>query len=341
MENNTVTRTWKFKVLTVLAMAATLSLGVFMYQGKNIILQVEDEITEVVSYSNTVEDFLKKENVLFGEGAYVNIPLDTKLEDNMHIIIKNPKAYTVSIGGMVGDVTSVHTTVGQVLEDVGIQLEGKDYVWPDPNTKIGPGSNIDVFRVVEVLETVETAIPFEKVGKNNNRLDKGVTNLVQKGEEGLKRIHYKKEYLNGELSSNIIHKEEIVVEPIPQITEKGTKDIIVTSRGNTDYRKAIDMSATAYDLSYASTGKRPGDKYYGITASGTKARPGVVAVDPRVIPLGTKLYVESTDGTKDYGFAVAEDKGGAIKGNKIDLFFETATEVRNFGRRKVKVYILP
>ncbi len=100
------------------------------------------------------------------------------------------------------------------------------------------------------------------------------------------------------------------------------------------------MSATAYDLSYASTGKRPGDRYYGITASGTTARPGTVAVDPRVIPLGTKLYVESLDGTSDYGFAIAEDKGSAIKGKKIDLFFNSNRSAMNFGRRNVKVYIL-
>ncbi|HCO18721.1 MAG TPA: hypothetical protein DIT39_03815, partial [Tissierellales bacterium] len=96
----------------------------------------------------------------------------------------------------------------------------------------------------------------------------------------------------------------------------------------------------AYDLSYTSTGKRPGDRYYGITATGTRARPGTVAVDPRVIPLGTKLYIQSLDGTKDYGFAIAEDVGGAIKGEKIDLFFNSATDVRYFGRRDVKVYIL-
>ena len=65
-----------------------------------------------------------------------------------------------------------------------------------------------------------------------------------------------------------------------------------------------------------------------------------MAVDPRVIPLGTRLYVQSLDGSSDYGFAVAEDTGGAIKGNKIDLFFETAEQVRQFGRRRVKVYIL-
>ena len=66
----------------------------------------------------------------------------------------------------------------------------------------------------------------------------------------------------------------------------------------------------------------------------------IVAVDPKVIPLGTKLYIQSLDGTKDYGFAIAEDTGGAIKGNKIDLFFESSEQVYKFGRRKVKVYIL-
>ena len=100
------------------------------------------------------------------------------------------------------------------------------------------------------------------------------------------------------------------------------------------------MQASAYSAEYASTGKKPGDKYYGITASGTKARPGVVAVDPRVIPLGTELYIQSLDGTNDYGFAVAEDTGGSIKGNKIDLFFTTESQCYSFGRRNVKVYVL-
>ena len=101
------------------------------------------------------------------------------------------------------------------------------------------------------------------------------------------------------------------------------------------------MTATAYTADYASTGKKPGDKYYGVTASGTRVRPGVVAVDRNVIPLGTKLYIQSTtNGRADYGYAVAEDTGGAIKGNKIDLYFETSKEVKSFGSRTVHVYVL-
>ena len=73
---------------------------------------------------------------------------------------------------------------------------------------------------------------------------------------------------------------------------------------------------------------------------GTRARVGAVAVDPRVIPLGSKLYIESMDGFASYGYATAEDTGGAIKGNRIDLFYSTSSQARNFGRRNVKVYVL-
>ena len=100
------------------------------------------------------------------------------------------------------------------------------------------------------------------------------------------------------------------------------------------------MNSSAYDLSFESCGKNPGDRGYGITASGMKAARGIVAVDPRVIPLGTKLYIESLDGSADYGYAIAGDTGGAIKGNRVDLFMDTKAEALQWGRRSVKVYIL-
>lgn len=115
----------------------------------------------------------------------------------------------------------------------------------------------------------------------------------------------------------------------------------VTSRGKTlDYKRVITMRATAYDSSFESCGKRPGERGYGITATGTQVRKGSVAVDPRVIPLGSKLYIESIDGQYIYGTAYAEDTGGAIKGNRIDLFFKTGYECTQFGVRAVRVYVL-
>ena len=141
-----------------------------------------------------------------------------------------------------------------------------------------------------------------------------------------------------------VAKEETPVAPVPEkkevVKEKAPVKSATSSKPSLEGARSMVMKASAYDLSFESCGKRPGDKYYGITASGTHAKPGTVAVDPRVIPLGTKLYIESMDGTGSYGYATAEDKGGAIKGNRIDLFYANRSEALQFGRREVKVYIL-
>ena len=78
----------------------------------------------------------------------------------------------------------------------------------------------------------------------------------------------------------------------------------------------------------------------GITATGTTVHIGTVAVDPKVIPLGSKMYIVSNDGRYVYGFCTAEDTGGLIKGNRVDLYFNTTEECFQFGARPVTVYIL-
>jgi 3D (Asp-Asp-Asp) domain-containing protein len=101
-----------------------------------------------------------------------------------------------------------------------------------------------------------------------------------------------------------------------------------------EFNRQINMSATAYTADFANTGKRPGDRYFGITASGLTAQVGVVAVDRSVIPFFTLMYIEG------YGFAIAGDTGSAVRGNVIDLYFETSAEVRQHGRQRRNVYIL-
>ncbi|MCF6464336.1 3D domain-containing protein [Clostridium sp. Cult2] len=340
MEEFSTKKANHFKMLTVLAITASLSLGVYMHTAKDVTITIDDEQKKVITYADTVEELLRLEDIVLDKDAYINIPLDTKLENDMNIIIKTPKPYMLTLGDKKGEIKSVHIKVRDILKDLNIELGEKDYTYPNLDEEINPETEIEIIKVEEIIEEFEEPIPYENIVRKSDRLDLGVEKIIQEGKDGLKNIKIKKVFENGKLVSENIIGEETILEPIPKIMEKGTKNTIASSRGNIRYRKAITMTATAYDLSYQSTGKRPGDKYYGITASGTKARPGVVAVDPRVIPLGTRLYVESLDGSKDYGLCVAEDTGGAIKGNKIDLFFNTSGEVRRFGRRKVKVYIL-
>lgn len=166
--------------------------------------------------------------------------------------------------------------------------------------------------------------------------------LVQEGRNGMKRSVCQEYYDDGEMFLRPLEEEIIYLNPIDEIIEVGTKEYTPVEASRSGFRNSneMDMVATAYDLSYASTGKNPGDPYYGITASGTEAQPGTVAVDPSVIPLGTKLYIASIDGSPDYGYATALDTGSAIKGYRVDLFMENNQDAMNFGIRQVKVYIL-
>ena len=330
----------KVKVLILLAIVMTLSLGVNLFQGATITLDVDGNIIQKVSYKSTVEDLLVEEGVKLTKDTRVEPSLDALILQDIKVTVTNPKNYTIVTKDGELKIESYSSTVKNILKDANIDLGWKDFSKPGLEEKLSPNARIEVFQVEEKLRVEQVAIPYETEIITNIRLDKGIQNTLQEGKDGFKRSHIKDVYINGELSSSLIILDTIASEPQSQVIEKGTNDIISTSRGDTQFREAIIMNASAYDLSYASTGKSPGHKYYGITASGTTARPGTVAVDPRVIPLGTKLYVESLDKTSDYGFAIAEDKGSAIKGKRIDLFFSSSISARNFGRRNVKVYIL-
>ena len=134
--------------------------------------------------------------------------------------------------------------------------------------------------------------------------------------------------VNGKVvSKEELKKQEESKAQVNLSNEKSTKSEAVPSV-DFEYSKVLTMNATAYSNDPAENAG------YTTTKLGTPLRHGVVAVDPKVIPLGTKLYIEG------YGYAVAEDTGGAIKGNKIDLCFTDKALVHAFGRRNVKVYVL-
>ena len=204
-------------------------------------------------------------------------------------------------------------------------------------------------------EISEEIIPYTLTKKNNPDIPTGTTVIKQKGAEGYERSFYWIFSIGG----SVIYTKEAGYEsmcPIDEIIETGVDqtaqekglerlDSALASRGGggtgrseLNYSSYIDCAATSYYID--SCGKKPGDYGYGITATGAQAAVGCVAVDPAVIPLGTRLYIESADGSYVYGYGVAADTGGAIKGNKVDLFMNSYGECMSFGRRNVRVYIL-
>ena len=249
--------------------------------------------------------------------------------------------YEIDNNGTVKTYKTSCKTVKELLSDLKIKVDDDDIVIPDLDTELKSEGKISIIKVdVKVIEK-EVEAPFKTIKKKNKELTHKQSKILIQGVNGKNKVKCKEYYAGDKLIKEEVIHVETLVKPIDQVFEEGTKDVFTNDRGDFTARKAIKMVATAYEAGPRSTGKRPGDKGYGITASGARAKRGTVAVDPRVIPLGTKLYVKSlTPGVPDYGFAIAQDTGGAIKGNKIDLFMDTVWECMQFGRRPVMVYIL-
>lgn len=249
--------------------------------------------------------------------------------------------YEIDNNGTVKTYKTSCKTVKELLSDLKIKVDDDDIVIPDLDTELKSEGKISIIKVdVKIIEK-EVEAPFKTIKNKNKELTHKQSKILVQGVNGKNKVKCKEYYAGDKLIKEEIIHVETIVKPIDQVFEEGTKDVFINDRGDFTARKAIKMVATAYEAGPRSTGKRPGDKGYGITASGARAKRGTVAVDPRVIPLGTKLYVKSlTPGVPDYGFAIAQDTGGAIKGNKIDLFMDTVWECLQFGRRPVMVYIL-
>lgn len=110
-------------------------------------------------------------------------------------------------------------------------------------------------------------------------------------------------------------------------------DTVAQKKTPDNYQQVLDIKATAY-----APGPHDNDQWGNKTFIGTQVRPGIIAVDPRVIPLGSRVYIQFPDGHGEY--AVAEDTGGAIKGNRIDIAKWTVSEAEDFGIQHVKVFVL-
>ena len=267
---------------------------------------------------------------------YVEMP-EEPVSGITKIIIQRRKAVSVNIGSssMVLYATD-EKDLSELLLKNNIELSENDIISVLETTPITEGMSVDITRVSYSTAEEVKDVPFKKTRRANASLAVGTERTVQKGVNGKTKFVYNIRTENGSVKSKELVSETVISNPVNQIVEYGTKKVVksgtvTTFSGSTlKYKNVLDVTATAY------TTERTSDK---ITATGKVARVGLVAVDPKVIPLGTKMYIVSADGKSwSYGTAVAADTG--VKGNKVDLFFDTYNECISFGRRKAKVYIL-
>lgn len=320
----------------------SLATGFQLVAMKTYTLVDKHQVMEVRSVKTQVKDILEAADVELGPYDRLSVPLEAHLKNHDVVIIERGISINVQDGDKLYTVvTQSDSQVKDVLQQEKITLGTFDQISPAQGASLRDGSQITVKRITKEIQVETNEIPYPVVFKVSSKLKPGESKVIKTGTPGVITKTVEQTFENGSMIEELMVSQEEVSKPVEEIIEIAEDKLLVTSRGK-PYRVlgVYVMKATAYDLSYESTGKVPGDRGYGLTRMGTQARPGVVAVDPTVIPLGSRLYIESSDGFKDYGFAVAEDTGSAIKGNKIDLFIDDSSLARRFGNRYVRVYIL-
>ena len=246
-------------------------------------------------------------------------------------------------------VFSRHETVGLLLNRLGITLSATDVVSHSPDTPVERGMHLRIDSVITRQETYAVSLPYDTIRYEDPTLPAGETRVLIKGQEGELLRRADVTYRNGTESGRKILEETLTIPPIGVVVAFGTgaipeempeqtmpviKDgyIIMPTGEILTYYKTDNVTATGY------THTDEGCDL--VTSTGTTVRYGTAAVDPRFIPYGTRMLIVSHDKERYYGIATAEDCGGAIKRDRMDLYFPSHQECIEFGKRRCTIYFL-
>lgn len=289
-------------------------------------------IQTFVSAAPNVAEAVRQKRITLRKGDRVIPHLKTQITRDVEIKISRAFPVTIRFLGKTQVFDAIPQTIRAVLKHAKIRLGRNDRVIPDLGSCVEPYQQISVTRVTTKI--IIQSVILKAATRYSEPHGTADDHRLHAGWAGEAWQWFKVVYEDGKEVKRILLKERIMKPP-------ANNALIARSRFGAGFSgepvrhysivQMKTMEATAYYPGPECTGKYA---VYGLTYTGKKARYGLVAVDPRVIALGTMLYIEG------YGLAEAADIGGAIKGDKIDLCFNTYREAVEYGRRKISVYIV-
>jgi len=340
----------------ILSIAMTFMLLVLLYgtADKQVSVVVDGEERIVTTKQWVLEKLLEELDIEVGPHDELSRPLNAAVRDGDRIVINQAVPVTVVADGRAVKVYPTRRTIEAALEKAGVELRGDDKVYPSPNAELAPNMTIEVVRVDRKVVQAEEIIPYDVVRKEDPNLEKGKEKIIRPGREGVVVKLIEKTYENGEYVESRVLTKTVSTEKQDQIVAVGTKKpqskaAVLSAAGSETVTKITrdgvtfkprkvlkNVTLTAYSAGFASTGKTEDHPEYGITASGTRVTEGrTIAVDPNVIPLGWWVYIEGI------GFRRAEDKGSAVKGKMIDIYYDSEAKAERFGKKKgYTVYVI-
>lgn len=364
---------WKHENMRQMALIAIFSIAltimillvVYGQAGKQISLVIDGKAQVVETRTGMLQEMLEEQSITVSPHDKVSMSMNGAITDGDRIVIERAVPVNITADGDTKTLYTTDSSVEDAIQKSGIQVESNDKVYPALGTAIKADMKIRVVRVTKRTVEVEQPIAYKVIKTADPSLYKGDNRVVVNGKEGTLVQHIEKVFQDGELVSkkmvgksvanNRVDKviavgtkaKPVVKEPVIQTvsaqtstTKKATttnskktsasgSKVITVSGTSFKYSKVLkNVSMTAYSSEEPGIGTK--------TASGTRVTEGrTIAVDPKVIPIGWWVYIEGL------GFRRAEDTGGAIKGNKIDVYYDSVKHALNFGRKKGKtVYVI-
>ncbi|TCI42265.1 DUF348 domain-containing protein [Exiguobacterium sp. SH3S2] len=322
----------------------------------------------------TVGDVLLRYGVSVREGDDVYPSVRTPITSGMTIRYQPVVALDLIIGDDATKVHTMASTVEEVLREARIEISDKDTVVPALTAEVRDGMTITVNMSRDVVQYENRLIPFEIIEEEDATLAVGTTEVSQVGVPGLERTRYALTVENGTITNRTETDVEMVQTVRPQIIKVGTKvatereaefeaaeapaepvdstspfreeaEIKIEETPRADdvldftSAKQLLVEATAYTNNAEDTvtydGRVLTRSGYDVTDTILYEGMRIIAVDPAVIPLGTRVYIEG------FGMAIALDTGSAIKGNIIDIMMDTKEEAVTFGRKPLTIWVIP
>lgn len=324
---------------TVPALVVALSITGFVWAQKGVTVVVDGEARSLVTQASDVAGALREARVEVGVRDLVTPGLDAAISEGDTVVVRRSIPVTLETSGESIELSVIGRTVADALVSAGVDPSEHLGVSPPLGAALEPGMHIHAPKiVVRVVETAEV-LAFKTVKTSDPSLPLGVSETIVEGKRGRAVRVYRTMVTDDVEGERVLVSQRVVANAVDRIVaigsaigSTGTRSaparirLVRAANRPTTGQRRMKVSATAYSPGFDSGGWK--------TATGVAAGLGVIAVDPRVIPLGTRLYVPG------YGYGVAADTGGAIKGARIDVCFERRLEAVRWGRRNISIVIL-
>ena len=332
-----------------LSLILALSLIAMLSQTAKATTYVITDGDRVVTYTTFETD----PDEVLGQAGVELSELDTytteAVEGAEAITIQRAQKVTIHYHGETAVVTTQGETAGELLQRLNLAVTGEDVVSHGMEDMTYDGMELRIDRIVTVQETYTATVPHEVQYCNDPSVPEGMEEVLTEGEDGELLCTASVTYVNGIETERHVLTETVTKAPVTELIGIGTgekieaadpEDMPVIADGYitlpTGEVLTYTDTATVRATAYTHTDK--GCDF--VTSTGTTVHWGTVAVDPRYIPYGTRMFIVASDGSYVYGVAVAEDCGGDIKGDRMDLYMPTYEQCIQFGRRVCTIYYL-